>query len=119
MWPWVPIFIWLFAIYESYLIYNNQYKDLLQNPKARVIDFVDKYTILLSERFKSFKDRFQLRQVTPSIRIMLINIFIILIHLSGESLVNYLLYFMKKSVQSTVRNQRKGQMLLFLVFLRY
>ena len=63
LWPWVPIFIWLFAIYESYLIYNNQYKDLLQNPKARVIDFIDKYTVLLSERFKSFKGRFQF---TPS-----------------------------------------------------
>ena len=63
LWPWGPILIWLFAIYESYLIYKNQYKDLLQNPKARVIDFIDKYTVFLSERIKSFKGRFQ---YTPS-----------------------------------------------------
>ena len=84
MWPWVPILIWLFAIYESYLIYNNQYKDLLQNPKARVIDFIDKYTVFYQNELSPLKTDFNLRQVSPSILIMLMNIFIVLIHLLGE-----------------------------------
>ena len=59
LWPWVPILIWFFAIYESYLIFNGKYFDLVKEPKAKVTDFVDKSSLLLSERIRSLKGRFQ------------------------------------------------------------
>ena len=48
LWPWVPIFIWLFAIYESYLIYHNKYIDLLHKPKSVTIDYLDSIYLQIS-----------------------------------------------------------------------
>ena len=35
LWPWVPLLIWAFCLYESYLIANQRYKDPIQTLKAR------------------------------------------------------------------------------------
>tara|TARA_B100001029_G_scaffold178520_1_gene185485 strand:+ start:6989 stop:10504 length:3516 start_codon:yes stop_codon:yes gene_type:complete len=56
-WPWIPIFLWFFAIYESYLIFNGKYFDLVQEPKAKIIDTVDYYSISISEWFVSIRSR--------------------------------------------------------------
>ena len=58
LWPWVPLFIWLFAIYESYLIFKDKYVDLLEKPKTNAIDLVDKYTEQISEFIYSIKGKF-------------------------------------------------------------
>ena len=51
LWPWVPIFIWLFACYESYLMANGKYKDLLREPTSRINDFVDETSVRISQSF--------------------------------------------------------------------
>ncbi len=58
LWPWVPLFIWLFAIYESYLIFKDKYVDLLEKPKTNAIDLVDKYTEQISEFIYSIRGKF-------------------------------------------------------------
>ena len=55
LWPWVPLFIWIFAIYESYLIYNENYVDVLQKPKSKFVAFVETLTSRVSEIFVSIK----------------------------------------------------------------
>ena len=49
LWPWVPIFIWFFACYESYLIANGKYKDLLSEPTLRLNNFIDNTSLRISE----------------------------------------------------------------------
>ena len=117
LWPWFPIFIWLFAIYESYLISNNQYKDLLQNPKAKVVDFFDKYTVLFSERIQSLKDRFQFTpsdsKVTNNVNEYLnsINSF------AAEKFSHLSSAFYEKVGAEHGKESEKGSNALFLVFL--
>jgi neutral amino acid transport system permease protein len=36
--------IYLLALYESYLIFNNNYKDLLEAPKSRIVDVLDNFS---------------------------------------------------------------------------
>ena len=49
LWPWIPIFIWLFACYESYLIANGKYKDPLTEPISRLNDIIDNTSNRISE----------------------------------------------------------------------
>tara|TARA_B100001113_G_scaffold342903_1_gene329598 strand:+ start:1348 stop:4869 length:3522 start_codon:yes stop_codon:yes gene_type:complete len=58
LWPWVPILIWLFAIYESYLIYNNNYIDLLHKPRSVIIDYVDSINLQMSSALVSIQNKF-------------------------------------------------------------
>ena len=58
LWPWVPMFIWLFAIYESYLIYHNKYVDLLHKPKSIIIDYVDSINLQISNFIVSAQSKF-------------------------------------------------------------
>ena len=58
LWPWVPIFIWLFAIYESYLIYHNKYVDLLHKPKSVTIDYLDSINLQISNFLVSLQSKF-------------------------------------------------------------
>ena len=57
LWPWVPILIWLFAIYESHLIYHNKYVDLLHNPKSTIIDYIDSINLQLSNFLVSIQSK--------------------------------------------------------------
>ena len=58
LWPWVPIFIYLFAIYESYLIYNNKYVDLIKGPKTELVNIIDKYTEKISGLITSISEKY-------------------------------------------------------------
>ena len=62
LWPFLPIAIYLFAIYESYLIWNNNYKDLLRKPLTKVVDTFDDFSarlsIIISSIATSFIDIF-------------------------------------------------------------
>ena len=40
LWPWVPLLVWAFCLYESYLIANQRYKDPIQTLKARYHSFL-------------------------------------------------------------------------------
>ena len=44
LWPLLPILIYCLALYESYLILNNRYKDPLQAPITRIMDTVDAFS---------------------------------------------------------------------------
>ena len=66
LWPWVPFFIWVFAIYESYLIYNDKYIDLIQEPKAKVTDIIDKYNERMAEIVKSIQSKFTFTSISSS-----------------------------------------------------
>ncbi|SVC60976.1 uncharacterized protein METZ01_LOCUS313830, partial [marine metagenome] len=44
VWPFLPILIYSLALYESYLILNNRYKDLLQAPITRIMDTIDDFS---------------------------------------------------------------------------
>ena len=44
MWPLLPLLIYFLALYESYLILNNRYKDILQAPITRIMDTVDDFS---------------------------------------------------------------------------
>ena len=35
LWPWVPLLVWAFCLYESYLILDKRYRDPIQSLKAR------------------------------------------------------------------------------------
>ena len=48
LWPLLPIAIYIFAIYESYLIWNNNYKDLLHKPLTKIVDKFDDISARLS-----------------------------------------------------------------------
>ena len=34
LWPWVPLLVWAFSLYESYLIFNKRYRDPIQSLKS-------------------------------------------------------------------------------------
>ena len=42
LWPFLPLLIYFFALYESYLIVNDKYYDMLVKPKTRFADTIDK-----------------------------------------------------------------------------
>ena len=35
LWPWIPLLVWIFCIYESYLIFNDRYKDPIHPFKVK------------------------------------------------------------------------------------
>ena len=51
VWPLLPILIYLLALYESYLILNNRYKDLLETPITRIMDTVDDFSTKIGKIF--------------------------------------------------------------------
>ena len=51
VWPLLPILIYFLALYESYLILNNRYKDLLETPITRIMDTVDDFSTKIGEIF--------------------------------------------------------------------
>jgi len=42
LWPWVPLFVWIFCIYESYLIFNNRYDDPIHHFKIKYRSFLSR-----------------------------------------------------------------------------
>ena len=66
LWPWVPFLIWLFAIYESYLIYNNNYVDLLHKPKTQIINAIDRFNQKLSDFVLLIQDKFTFTSTSTS-----------------------------------------------------
>lgn len=60
LWPWVPLLVWIFCIYESYLIFNNRYKDPIHLFKIR-------YHSILS-RISTFSERRSERTISRNIR---------------------------------------------------
>ena len=90
----------------------------MQNPKARVIDFIDKYTVLYQDDLSPLKTDFNLRQVSPSIRIIneylhSINSFV------GGKFSQLSSAFYEKVGAEYGKESEKGSNALFLVFLLY
>mgnify|MGYP001179856944 FL=1 len=68
LWPWIPLLVWIFCVYESYLIYNNRYKDPIQVTKAKYHSIISRISSLseghsertisrrLGERIESLRD---------------------------------------------------------------
>jgi len=56
LWPFLPIAIYIFALYESYLIWNNNYRDILLKPKTIIVDKLDEFSARLSNISISITD---------------------------------------------------------------
>ena len=58
LWPFLPILIYILALYESYLIFENRYKDVLQEPKTRIVDSWDNFSSRIGQVIAKFTDSF-------------------------------------------------------------
>ena len=57
LWPFLPILIYILALYESYLIFENRYRDILQDPKTYVIDAWDNFSTRVGQVISKISDR--------------------------------------------------------------
>ena len=57
LWPFLPILIYILALYESYLIFENRYRDVLQEPKTHVIDAWDNFSTRVGQVISKISDR--------------------------------------------------------------
>ena len=83
LWPWMPLLIWAFCLYESYLIANQRYKDPIQTLKARYHSLLSSISIsrattrekgdspILRDRIESLRTNldYRLTTRTTSIRV--------------------------------------------------
>ena len=60
LWPWIPLLVWIFCIYESYLIFNDRYRDPIHPFKV-------KYHSILS-RISTTSDKYSERTISRNMK---------------------------------------------------